>query len=368
MTVGVEEQAATGERATPGATIGGTARQLGPYVDGLSFVERGGELARAGLTAAICDVSMYGYGVFDDEATPGHSPLRSFEGAIRAIKQAAEDLGHEPSAFVARRGSDLATAQESGRTAVVLQFQGADPIGDQLHRIALFHALGLRVLQLTHHDDNPLAGGCMSPTPSGLTELGRQALPLLEQTGVLIDLAHASDPTTLDVLAAATRPVIVSHTGPRALVPNIRCAPDEVIRGVAESGGVVGLFMLSFWVTSEREPTVDAFVRSVRHLVDVGGIDAVGIANDFPCAGERRVQATGNDGALESYLPWWREMRGRGLLGFEADPPHVAFPGLNNIDRMERIHDALLASGLRSTDAAKVMGGNWLRVLTDVLG
>jgi len=80
------------------------------------------------------------------------------------------------------------------------------------------------------------------------------------------------------------------------------------------------------------------------------------------------VQVTGNDGAVENYLPWWREMRGRGLLGFENDPPHVAFPGLNSIDRMERIHDALLASGLRSSDAAKVMGGNWLRVLTDVLG
>jgi membrane dipeptidase len=349
-----------------------------PYVDGLSFLEPG-PFRQARLAAAICDVSTYGLDLWsdggeevDDTEGDGAEELdfdfRSFDHCVRAIRAAARDLTDDPRAFVAQRGTDVAKAIATDRTAVFFQMQGADPIGADLHRIELFHMLGLRVLQLTHHHDNEWAGGCMQADQTGLTAVGRDALARLEADRILVDLSHASDPTFDDVLSVATRPVIVSHTGPRALVDHPRCISDEMIQRVADTGGVVGIFMMSCWVTPDDEPTVEGFVRAVQHVADVGGVEHVGIANDFPTAGVASVQKRGNDEARRGLFPWWHQMRAQGVPGFDEDPKHVAFPGFNDIDRMARIHDALLAAGFSGGDAELVMGRNWMRVLSDVLG
>jgi membrane dipeptidase len=85
--------------------------------------------------------------------------------------------------------------------------------------------------------------------------------------------------------------VILSHGAARAFVNNARCAPDNVIRAIAESGGMMGIFMMSFWLTTDPTPMVDHYVQHIRYAAKVGGIDAVGIANDFPLAGEQNLIA-----------------------------------------------------------------------------
>lgn len=373
-----------------GAAVGETPF---PYVDGLCFAESGAELRRAGLSAAIVDVSSGpAGGIFPavtEEDVEAHlarldhaedwtagTPLLewparpSFDEHVAALRNAAQAADDDPLAFVALRGSDVAAAHATGRVALFLQFQGASPIGADLHRLRLFHSLGLRVLQLTHHGDNELAGGCLSPTGRGLSATGVEAVARMHDIGLVVDLSHASEATALDVARTAPVPVVVSHTGPQALTGNARSASDAVLRAVADTGGAVGIFMMSFWVTGDDDATVDGYVRALRHVADVAGIDAVAVANDFPVAGEPGLRALGNDNrrGVRFYERFWDRCRAAGYPGFDRAPRHVVFPELNSIDRMHRIHDALLAGGFSSADAEKVMGGNWVRVLTDVLG
>lgn len=341
-----------------------------PFVDGLSFLSPDpADIARSGLTAFICDVSS----VERLPTTDGSMKFyRSFEACARSITRMRRELqaGKLPGAFLATRGSQVGEAFKAGQTAIFLQFQGCEPIGDQLWRLDLFYELGLRVLQITHHNDNPWGGGAIEAKWTGLTKVGRDGIERMNAMKIIPDLSHASDPTSLDVLSASQGPVIISHGGARALVPTARCAPDEVIRKVGESGGVMGIFMMSMWLTTDPQPTIDAYVRQIRHVANVAGIEAVGIANDYTIAGELTAAKAGNDNAkiISNYYAWWDSVAKQGVMGFAERPRHAVIPELNNVRRMFLLEDALRKGGFAQTDVGKIMGGNWIRVLRDVLG
>lgn len=341
-----------------------------PYVDGLSFLSPDpADIARSGLTAFICDVSSGERLASDDGSVKFY---RSFEACARSITAMRRELqaGKVPEAFLATRGSQIDDAFRSGRTAIFFQFQGCEPIGEQLWRLELFHELGLRVLQITHHNDNPWGGGAIEKNWTALTKVGREGIERLNALRIVPDLSHASDPTSLDVLAASKGPVIISHGGARALVPTARCAPDEVIRKVGQSGGVMGIFMMSMWLTSDAEPSVEAYVRQIRHVANVAGMDAVGVANDYTIAGELTAAKAGNDNAkiISNYYPWWDSVTKQGVMGFAERPMHAVIPALNNVRRMFLIEDALRRARFTGAEVEKIMGGNWIRVLRDVLG
>jgi membrane dipeptidase len=339
-----------------------------PYVDGLSFIGNPADVARSGLSAFINDVST----VERLPTTDGSIKyFRSFEACDRSINAARKQLseGTIPGAFLALSGRAIRDAYAEGRTAIFFQFQGCEPIGDDLARLDHFHRLGLRVLQITHHNDNLWGGGAIQKTWTGLTKLGREGVERMNGLGIIPDLSHASDVTALDTLAVSKRPVILSHGGARALVPNARCAPDEVIRGVAKSGGVMGIFMMSMWLTTDSTPTPESYVRQIRYVIKVGGIDAVGIANDYPLAGESAAAKAGNDNAkiISNYYEWWDSVAKEGVLGFGTRPTHAVIPQLNDINRMFSIQTVLEHSGFKTPEIEKIMGGNWIRVLTEAL-
>jgi membrane dipeptidase len=277
--------------------------------------------------------------------------------------------GKVPGAFLGVRGVDVDDAWRTGRTAVFFQLQGAEPIGEELWRLEMFQELGLRVQQITHHNDNAWGGGAIEKTWRGLTPVGREGIARLNALNIIPDLSHASDPTSLDVLKESRKPVVISHGAARAFVNNARCAPDEVIRGVGQSGGVMGIFMMSMWLTTDPQPTVAAYVRQLRHVVKVAGIDAVGIANDYSLAGELAAVKAGNDNAkvISNYYAWWESVGKQGVLGFDSKPPHAVIPELNNVRRMSLIHEALDRDGFSSAEVEKIMGANWIRVLKSTL-
>jgi membrane dipeptidase len=346
-----------------------TVQEAGiPYVDGLSFLPGDpSQISASGLTAFISDVSAGEVIEHDDGTTTFY---RSFAASAKSITTVRRALQNDiDQAFLATRGSDVERARREGRAAVFLQFQGCEPLEGDLDRLDMFYELGLRVLQITHHHDNPFGGGALEVEPKGLTDLGVQAVERMNELGVIPDISHSSDPCGLDVCRASARPVILSHGGARALVPNARCAPDEVIRAVADTGGVMGIFMMSFWLTTDAVPTVEHLLRQIRHVINLGGIDAVGIANDYSVAGNEMLASLGNDNAqgIENYYPWWQSQANRGIFGFEELPEHVVIPELNDVHRMRTIHLALGRGGFSAREVEKIMGGNWIRVLNESL-
>ena len=335
------------------------------YIDGLSFLpEDTSQIAAAKLSAMICDVSQVEE-IRDKDNIPRY--LRTFETNDKAIDAAAARLESTPFAYLALRGSDIGSKPGC---ATFLQFQSCEPIGNDLSRIGRFHNKGLRVLQFTHHNNNLFAGGALERIQSGLTPLGREGLAEMNRLRMLPDVSHGSEATMLEAAKASLTPIVYSHGACRAIVDNPRCIPDAAIRTIADGGGVVGIFMMSFWLTLENPPTAEHFVGHIRHVIKVGGIDAAAIANDYPMAGQSNLVKLGNNNVegVKEYLPWWMAMRDSGIPGFEMPPQHVVIPAFNTIERMPHIHAELDRAGFRAREVDRIMGANWKRVLSDVLG
>jgi membrane dipeptidase len=342
------------------------AARNGPdYSDGLSFLpDDPADLAASGLRHFICDVSKARL-ERDAEGNPYYH--RSFELCDQGIDDAARRVAVQfPDLVIAKTGSDVG----GGKRAAVLQFQSCEPIETDLTRMSYFHGKSLRVLQITHNESNAFGAAYMDEhTGAGLTALGIEGVREMNRIGLIPDISHAADATALQTLSVSARPVILSHGSCRALLDHPRAATDNVIRAVGESGGVFGVFMMSFWLTDEALPTEQHLVRHVRHAIDTAGIDAVGLANDYPMSGLKvGDRPFDNDRDMAAtYLPWWEENRRRGRRGFDRMPRHAVIPSLNVIDRMPRIEAALARNGFTENEIEKVMGGNWTRFLQENL-
>jgi membrane dipeptidase len=325
------------------------------YFDGLTFFgARKGDLAKSGLSGLIWDVSTGDIvdGKFIRSLVP---TLKSIGRANRLLKDNQDGL------FLATRG-------KNGRIAVFLQFQSLESISEDLEMMDVFYELGLRICQFNHHYSNAFAGGSLVPNLTGLTKLGFEAIEKMNLLNIIPDLSHANDVLTRDVLSVSKKPVVMTHTGCRSLVRNARCATDSMIKGVADSGGVVGIFSMSFWLTEDPVPTVDSYIKQLEHVIKVGGIDAVGISNDYDIAGQLSAAKLNNNNAeaVKSYFPWWKQHQG--ILGFDKLPQHIVIPELNNIRRFFTLQTALEKRGYKTADVEKILGGNWARILTECLG
>src|SRR5262249_37856399 len=134
-----------------------------------------------------------------------------------------------------------------------------------------FQGKGLRVLQITHNHTNEWAAAYLEPAPGGLTAIGIEGLAELNRLRVIPDVSHASEQTALEVARRSRTPFIISHSACRAVFDNPRCASDELIRALANRGGVMGVFMMSMFLTASDQPVPADFVAHVKHLVKVGG-------------------------------------------------------------------------------------------------
>jgi membrane dipeptidase len=219
-------------------------------------------------------------------------------------------------AYLARRA-----AGPAGVTAGFLGLEGAQSLeGDLANVDALFEA-GYRMIAPVHFFDTEWGASAHGVSKGGLTEAGRGLVRRLEEKGMLLDLAHASPRTFADALEVARRPVLVSHTGVRGTCDSVRNLDDAQLRGIARTGGVVGV---GYWDTAVCGRDVNAVVRAIRHAVSVAGADHVGLGSDF-------------DGAV--------------TVPFDTAALAV-------------VTDGLLRSGMGEDDVARVMGGNVVRVLS----
>lgn len=348
------------------------------YIDGLSFLPDDlADLSGSKLDAYLCDISAI-EAIKQPDGTTNYK--RTYNACVQSISEALTRVNANPDKLLlGKSGQDIQRAQDSQRTAVFFQIQGADcveqSINSGLAQVDEFYDRGLRVLQLTHHYGNKFSGGALDNDGTQglnlpLTPAGQQLIEKLNQKKMLIDVSHSSPQSALETARASKMPIVQSHGAVRAIVNHARCSPDEVIKAIGDTGGLFGVFMMTFWLTNDKIPTTEHYIAHLKHVANIGGIDAVAIANDYPLRGHENLLKLENNNAegVKQYIEWWHSLRARGVLGFDSEPQHVIIPELNHIDRMERIDSALSAAGFSSGDRSKIMGGNWQRVLTEVLG
>lgn len=342
------------------------------YIDGLSFIPEDDkehiDVKAAELDCFIADVSMW-EGVKLPDGSMSYK--RTYTACMNNIKQVHKTLTqYQDTYLLGTKGSDIALAKAKDKCAVFMQIQGADCVEESLDQVDEFYDVGLRALQLTHHYNNLYAGGALSKGDQGLTDKGFALIDKLESKNMLIDLSHSTVASAEDTLKQAKGPVVQTHGAARAIVNNARCTPDHVIKAIADSGGVFGVFMMSWWLTGEKVPRPEHYIEQLKHIKNLAGIDAVAIANDYPIRGQKAALASGNNNevAIEGYRSWWQSVGEHGILGFDKDVHHVVIPELNHIKRMRSIEHYLQKARFTDDEIDKIMGGNWQRVLTDVLG
>ncbi len=202
----------------------------------------------------------------------------------------------------------------------MLSIEGLQDIEGKLDNLDVLHAAGFRMAGVTHFFDNEVAGSMHGIDKGGLTALGRDVISRMEALGMIVDLAHASHATIAEVLAMAKRPVVSSHGGVQATCKVNRNLTDDEIKGIAKTGGLIGI---GFWGGAICSTRPQDAARAIAHVRDLVGIDYVGLGSDF-------------DGST--------------TVGFDASQVAV-------------VTQALLDAGFSEADVRKVMGGNVLRVL-----
>lgn len=320
-----------------------------------SPAERFDERARADLRASGLTATNV---TLDWVAGPGDP----YEASLASIAEYDAIIAENPDNLLkVLTTADIRAAKSSGRTGLIFGFQNAEQLGGDVGRVQEFFDRGMRVIQLTYNIANSLGHGSVVPENGGLTPFGREAVTAMNAAGILVDLSHSGERTCLDAIEQSRSPIVISHTGCRALADLPRNKTDAELRGVAEGGGVVGIYYMPF-LNQVGQPYAEAVVRHVEHALDVCGEDHVGIGTDNP------VSAIDD---LEAYRQaLMEELRERRRLGIsapgETDDIVPFIPDLRGPDKFRDLAERLSARGHSDTVIGKVLGGNFLRVMGEV--
>jgi microsomal dipeptidase-like Zn-dependent dipeptidase len=192
---------------------------------------------------------------------------RQSGGKLTIIKTSAE-----LSSYLDRR------IREPHITAGFLGIEGAHALDGNLDNIDVLFDAGFRMMAPTHFFDNDIGGSAHGVEKGGLTDKGKEMIRRMEAKRMIVDLAHASAKTIDDVLAIATRPVVVSHTGVKGTCDNQRNLSDEQLKGIARTGGVIGI---GYWETAVCGKDAKAIAKAIRYAANVVGVDHIGLGSDF---------------------------------------------------------------------------------------
>ncbi|QNP45961.1 membrane dipeptidase [Sphingomonas sediminicola] len=178
-----------------------------------------------------------------------------------------------------KSAADILKAKREKKLGVIVGTQDTSMVGPELDRLAQLKKDGVLTVQLTYNNRNLAGDGALEPANAGLSKLGRATIERIEAEKLLLDLSHGGARTMAEAAAHAKRPLVISHTGARALTDHVRNTSDETIKAVADKGGVVGVYFMPF-LTLDSHPKGEDLLRHVEHIANVAGEDHVGIGTD----------------------------------------------------------------------------------------
>lgn len=323
----------------------------GPFNTPIKFDQLSPEMLRNAAASGITAVNL---------TVGGQNP----EEVFRDIARWERDLRAHPDVLTSIRSvADLRAAKAAKKFGLIYGFQDTVSIGDDLSRVALYHAFGLRVIQLTYNVRNLVGDGCLQPENGGLTPFGRDLVAELNARRIIVDTGHTGIRSTEEAIEVSKAPIAISHSACRAIADRPRSKPDATLKKLADRGGVVGIYLMPF-LTMGGQPTSDDLIRHIEHAVNVCGEDHVGIGSDLSTT-PHVVDA--------EYMKVHRDfVAGRQAKGIAApgeDPEVPMFvTDLNSPRRMELIADKLLARKHSTARVEKIVGGNFFRLCREVWG
>ena len=264
-------------------------------------------------------------------------------------------------ATIVRSTAEIRQAREKGRLGIIMGTQNSALVEDDLALLDILYRLGFRILQPTYNERNRLGDGATVSSDGGLSELGRQWVHEMNRLAMLIDLSHCGYRTGADAIETSADPCIFSHANARALCDSPRNKPDELIRLIADRGGVTGAVGWTPALCRTRRPTIEDLLDQIEYLANLTGIEHVSFASDL------------SEGIYRDAKTWDRKF-GRngmypsltGVLGDWYTYEHRFPAGFESLAHAGRVWNGLVKRGYGEDAVEKIMGGNLMRVFTQV--
>jgi membrane dipeptidase len=234
--------------------------------------------------------------------------------------------------------ADVERAKAQGKIGIVIGQQNSGHFRS-IEDVDRFYRMGQRVSQLTYAN-NQLGGGSIDPRDGGLSRYGAEIVARMNALGMAVDVSHCGDRTTLDAVAASRKPVLVTHSNCRALVPgSARCKTDEEIRKVSAAGGVIGVTMVRYFVSSSGPATIENVLDHIDHVAKLAGVEHVGLGSDVDLDG--------------------RDVHGHSSRKNDLD-------GITYERKIYDLTEGLIRRNYSNSDIQLILGGNFQRALAEI--
>ena len=253
-----------------------------------------------------------------------------------------------------RTASDITKARQTNRTAIFFGSQNPSCIEDDIGLVEILHTLGLRFMQLSYNNQSLLASGCYESTDSGITRMGREVIAEMNRVGLVVDMSHSGERSTLEAIDLSTRPIAITHANPFSWHAAGRNKSDTVLKALGASGGMLGFSLYPHHLKNASGCTLQSFCDMVCRTAELMGIEQIGIGTDL-CQDQP-----------DSVVEWMRVGRWTKSVDFgEGSASAPGFPDMpewfGDNRHFSHIADGLRSAGMSNVDVVAVMGDNWYR-------
>ena len=254
--------------------------------------------------------------------------------------------------FLGKTYKDIEKANKDNKTAIFFGFQNCSPIEDDINLVQSVRDLGAVFMQLTYNNQSLLATGCYENIDSGVTRMGREVIKEMNRVGIVVDMSHSAEQSTLDAIEISEYPIAITHANPFSWHESKRNKSDQILKALNNSGGMIGLSMYPHHLRDGTNCTIESFCEMVAQTAELINVNQIGIGSDL-CLGQP-----------DSVVDWmrngtWTKSKDYG----EGTKDNAAFPkqpdwfedarGFNNIE------NGLKKIGFNDTEINGILGNNW---------
>jgi membrane dipeptidase len=251
-------------------------------------------------------------------------------------------------------GDDFQRAKQAGKIGIIIGVQNSEHFR-RLDDVNAFHAAGQRVSQLTYNARNMIGNGATERRDEGLSDFGVAIVERMNKVGMAVDVSHCGDRTSIDACEVSKRPVLITHSNARALAPgHPRCKPDEAIKAMAKSGGVMGITAVRMFVKNDEPTTIEHALDHFDHVKKLIGPQHLGVGSDIDLDGYDDMPPAENQRLRAGY---------KGSYGFREK---IDIEGLDHPKRMFDLTEGLIRRKYSDAEITGVLGGNFVRVLGEL--
>ena len=254
--------------------------------------------------------------------------------------------------FSGKNFRDIEKARKENKTAVFFGFQNCSPIGDNINLVEAIHNLGILFMQLTYNNQSLLATGCYEKIDSGVTRMGKEVIKEMNRLGIVIDMSHSAEKSTIDAINLSSKPIAITHANPSFWFDSKRNKSNVVLKALAESGGMIGHSLYPHHLKDKSNCTLKSFCEMIAKTADLIGVKHIGIGSDL-CTGHP-----------DTVVEWMRNGKWTKTKDYgEGTKENSSFPkqpdwfvdasGFKNLEK------GLRNIGFNEIETNDILGNNW---------